>query len=124
MPCCKRLVFIATAVLTGCGAHGVPLAVSDCAVAIHSGISRVQARVINNSDKPMESADVRVDLYQNYRFRRAIITAEFRPVLDPGDSRRIAIDADLMGVLSGTAMSCTAIRAVYGDGTVQTENGN
>jgi hypothetical protein len=79
--------------------------------------------LVNQSEKPLESADVRVDLYQNYRFRRATVTVRLQPVLDPGDSRPVLLDADLAGAAAGPAMRCTATRAAYGDGTVDSDAG-
>jgi hypothetical protein len=123
MSICKLLIAAVLLTLVGCGAgRSVPLSVNNCTIVVENGAAHVEASVLNRSDKPVTSADLRIDLYQNYRFRRASATATFHPVLDPGTSRNVALGVDFADAAAGPAMQCIATRAVYGDGSVDSDS--
>ncbi|HUA08682.1 MAG TPA: hypothetical protein VMA98_05355 [Candidatus Acidoferrales bacterium] len=108
----RSYTLAAALLLAGCASQDVPLAVKTCAIAIENGAAHLHATVIDRSDKSMESATLRVDVYQNYRFERATVTASFTPALDPGVSRELALPLDLQGVSTGAA-TCVATGVTY-----------
>ncbi|HUA08508.1 MAG TPA: hypothetical protein VMA98_04485 [Candidatus Acidoferrales bacterium] len=111
MPSCKASVLAAALLLASCtSAQDVPLAVQSCSIAIEDGAARLHARVTNESAASMLRATLRVDVYQNYRFERAAVAAEFTPALDPGTARELSLPLDLPGVAAGAA-SCVATSA-------------
>ncbi len=117
----SALALLTLAALAACTpGKSVPLAISRCDVVIGTGgAATVIARVTNDADRPMMSADVLLDLYRNYRFTRASGSVTFAPVLDPGAARTVRFPVSVPAGTNGAAMRCTATRAVFGDGTVE-----